>query len=683
MLVYESGTIGSKPTRLPLSIGDGELADTADSVVSVPEMFNYWLQGGRIDVGFLGAAQVDRFANINTTVVDRGPGKPEGRLPGAGGAPEIAANCGQVLMVLRHSRRNFVGALDFVTTLGHGTGPRDRAELGLPGAGPTAVITDLGVLRPDPDTAELVLTDLHPGVTVEQVREATGWELKEAARLGVTAPPTAAELAALRALKAAAPDTGRYAHRRGPHSPGRKPDDHRPSRGTSTSSTPSAPPIGKYGGALSGVRPDDLAAHVVKALVDRAPGLDPARIDDVFLGNANGAGEENRDVARMAVLLAGLPVSVPGVTVNRLCGSGMEAVIQAARAVALGDASVVIAGGVESMSRAPWVLPKPERAFPAGQQTLHSTTLGWRLTNPRMPDEWTVALGEGAELVADRHGITRDQQDAYALASHEKAARAWKDGAFDAEVVPCGDGADAGGEPAAVRDECVREDTSLQALGKLRPAFRKEGGTVTAGNSSPLNDGAAALLLMDEQGLRESGLRTARPDPQQRGHRHRTAVLRTRTGRGGRTGPGEGRTRLRRPAHRRAERGVRRPGARLPRRLARPRPVPRQPARRRHRHRAPAGRLRRPDRRRGGPPAGGRGLRYGPGDAVHRRRAGARRGAGEVAVGRRARRASTRPAGTLSRVDREPGLAFAAHVPRPTARPPRPSLPADPLRFTA
>ncbi|MGW9174543.1 thiolase family protein [Streptomyces decoyicus] len=274
-------------------------------------------------------------------------------------------------------------------------------------------------------------------------------------------------------------------------------------------------PIGKYGGVLSGARPDDLAAHVVKALVDRAPGLDPARIDDVYLGNANGAGEENRDVARMAVLLAGLPVTVPGVTVNRLCGSGMEAVIQAARAVALGDASVAVAGGVESMSRAPWVLPKPERAFPAGPQTLHSTTLGWRLTNPRMPDEWTVALGEGAELIADRYGITREQQDTYALASHEKAARAWKDGAFDAEVVPYGDGAEGA---AAVRDECVREDTSLQALGKLRPAFRKAGGagggtpgpqagggTVTAGNSSPLNDGAAALLLMDEQGLRASG----------------------------------------------------------------------------------------------------------------------------------------------------------------------------------
>ncbi|MEV0096653.1 CoA-transferase [Streptomyces sp. NPDC050738] len=203
VLIYESGTIGSKPTRLPLSIGDGELAETADAVVPVPEMFNYWLQGGRIDFGFLGAAQVDRFANINTTVIDRGPDRPEGRLPGAGGAPEIAANCRQVLMVLRHSPRNFVGTLDFITTLGHGKGPHDRARLGLRGAGPVAVITDLGILRPDPDTAELTLTDLHPGVTVEQVREATGWELRTAPHLRSTAPPGATELTALRALKSA------------------------------------------------------------------------------------------------------------------------------------------------------------------------------------------------------------------------------------------------------------------------------------------------------------------------------------------------------------------------------------------------------------------------------------------------------------------------------------------------
>lgn len=203
VLIYESGTLGSKPTRLPLSIGDGELADTADAVVSVPEIFNYWLQAGRIDAGFLGAAQVDRYANINTTVIDRGPDRSEGRLPGAGGAPEIAASCGKVLMVLRHSRRNFVERLDFVTTVGHGSGPGDRMRLGLLGAGPVAVITDLGILRPDPATAELVLTDVHPGVTVEQVREATGWQLKTADVVELTAPPTDSELAALRALSGA------------------------------------------------------------------------------------------------------------------------------------------------------------------------------------------------------------------------------------------------------------------------------------------------------------------------------------------------------------------------------------------------------------------------------------------------------------------------------------------------
>ncbi len=256
-------------------------------------------------------------------------------------------------------------------------------------------------------------------------------------------------------------------------------------------------PVGRYGGALSAVRPDDLAAHVVRALVDRCPDLDPARVDDVVLGNANGAGEENRDVARMAVLLAGLPVTVPGVTVNRLCGSGLEAVVQAARAVALGDASVVVAGGVESMSRAPWVLPKPAKGFPAGHTEMYSTTLGWRMTNPRMPAEWTVALGEGAELIADRHAITREAQDAYALASHRKAARAWRDGRFAAEAVPLG------GVPLA-RDESVREDTSAERLAALKPVFRP-GGTVTAGNSSPLNDGAAALLLCDEAGLAATG----------------------------------------------------------------------------------------------------------------------------------------------------------------------------------
>ncbi|MCS0634702.1 thiolase family protein [Streptomyces sp. LP05-1] len=256
-------------------------------------------------------------------------------------------------------------------------------------------------------------------------------------------------------------------------------------------------PVGKFGGALSGVRPDDLAAHVVRSLVARTPALDPARIDDVYFGDANGAGEDNRDVARMAVLLAGLPVTVPGVTVNRLCGSGLEAVVQAARAVALGDASVVLAGGVESMSRAPWVVQKPERPFPAAHQQLWSTTLGWRMTNPAMPPEWTVSLGEGAELVADKHALTRERQDAFALASHRGAAAAWAAGEYDAEVVPYPG-------TALARDESVRDTTSMEALAKLKPAFR-DGGTVTAGNSSPLSDGAAALLLVDEEGLRACG----------------------------------------------------------------------------------------------------------------------------------------------------------------------------------
>jgi acetyl-CoA acetyltransferase family protein len=254
-------------------------------------------------------------------------------------------------------------------------------------------------------------------------------------------------------------------------------------------------PFGKYGGGLSRVRPDDLAAHAVRSLVERVPSLDPALIEDVYFGNANGAGEDNRNVARMAGLLAGLGVNVPGVTVNRLCASGLEAVVQAARALAAGNGDFAIAGGVESMSRAPWVLPKPERGFPAGHQELYSTTLGWRMVNPEMPPEWTVALGEGAELIADRHEIGRQEQDAFALSSHEKAARAWKDGRYDAEVVPV-----PGTELR--RDEAIREDTSAAAMAKLKPAFRKPSGTVTAGNASPLNDGAAALLLCTAEGLR-------------------------------------------------------------------------------------------------------------------------------------------------------------------------------------
>jgi acetyl-CoA acyltransferase len=256
-------------------------------------------------------------------------------------------------------------------------------------------------------------------------------------------------------------------------------------------------PVGRHGGALSKVRPDDLAAAVVRALVSRTPQLDPGRIDDVVFGDANGAGEDNRDVARMAVLLAGLPPSVPGVTVNRLCGSGLEAVIDASRAIALGDASLCVAGGVESMSRAPWVFPKPERGFPRGHQTAFSTTLGWRMVNPSMPQQWTVSLGEGAEILADKFGISRVAQDEFALRSHQRAAAAWAAGRFDAEAVPM-PGADLD------RDESIRADTSLEALAKLKPAFR-ENGTVTAGNASPLNDGASAVLLADAAGLRAAG----------------------------------------------------------------------------------------------------------------------------------------------------------------------------------
>jgi acetyl-CoA acetyltransferase family protein len=248
-------------------------------------------------------------------------------------------------------------------------------------------------------------------------------------------------------------------------------------------------PFGRYGGALAGTRPDDLAAHALRALLDRAPELDPGVVEDVLLGNANGAGEDNRDVARMAVLLAGLPTSVPGVTVNRLCGSSLEAAIQAARAIETGDAAVMVAGGVESMSRAPWVLQKPERAFPAGHETLFSTTLGWRMVNPEMPDRWTIGLGESAEKLADIYQISREAQDEFALRSHRLADRAWSEGRF-AEVVPV-PGTD------LERDEGIRADSSLEKLGKLKPAF-VAGGTVTAGNSSPLNDGASMLLLGSE-----------------------------------------------------------------------------------------------------------------------------------------------------------------------------------------
>jgi acetyl-CoA acetyltransferase family protein len=247
-------------------------------------------------------------------------------------------------------------------------------------------------------------------------------------------------------------------------------------------------PFGRYAGALAASRPDDLAATVLRGLLDRVPDLDPGRVDDVILGCANGAGEDNRNVARMAGLLAGLPVSVPGVTVNRLCGSSLQAAMDASRMVETGDAEVVLAGGVESMSRAPWVLPKPSRAFPAGNETLVSTTLGWRLVNPRMPAEWTVSLGECNEQLADELRIGRDRQDAFAVESHRRASAAWDEGFYDDLVLPV-DG--------VTHDESIRADASTESLAGLKPAFRPDG-TITAGNASPLNDGAAALLIASE-----------------------------------------------------------------------------------------------------------------------------------------------------------------------------------------
>jgi 3-oxoadipyl-CoA thiolase len=263
-------------------------------------------------------------------------------------------------------------------------------------------------------------------------------------------------------------------------------------------------PIGRYGGGLKDVRPDDLAAHVIRAVIEHG-GVEPGSVDDVYFGDANGAGEDNRNVARMAALLAGLPVDVPGATVNRLCGSGLQAVISAARDIQVGAAQVVIAGGVESMTRAPLVMLKPEHDFERGNRMAWDTTLGWRMVNPRMHELYPpVSLGETAENVARRYGITREDQDEFALRSHRLAVTAEDACRFSSEIVPIEVPAK-GGTATVNRDEGPRRDTSLDKLARLRPAF-VEGGTVTAGNSSTLNDGAAALLLMSEQAARRAGV---------------------------------------------------------------------------------------------------------------------------------------------------------------------------------
>jgi len=263
-------------------------------------------------------------------------------------------------------------------------------------------------------------------------------------------------------------------------------------------------PIGRYGGVLAPVRPDDLAARVLAAAAERNH-LDPSTVDEVYMGCTNQAGEDNRNVARMASLIAGLPQEVPGVTVNRLCASGLEAVIQAARQIRLGEAELVLAGGVESMSRAPLVMLKPERGFPRGNAELVDTTIGWRFVNPSLAERYsTESMGETAENVAERYGVSREDQDAYALESHRRASAAAEAGRFDAEIVTV-DVPQPKGDPVAIHsDEGPRPDTTLERLAALRPIFR-DGGTVTAGNASQINDGGACVVIASEERARELG----------------------------------------------------------------------------------------------------------------------------------------------------------------------------------
>ena len=264
-------------------------------------------------------------------------------------------------------------------------------------------------------------------------------------------------------------------------------------------------PVGRHGGSLARVRPDDLAAVVIRALLDRT-GVDAASVDDVILGCANQAGEDNRNVARMAALLAGMPVTVPGQTVNRLCGSGLQAIVSAAQAVRAGEGDCFVAGGVESMSRAPWVTLKPEEGFPRAAPAVADTTVGWRFVNPKLPAEWTISLGETAEEVARRSGISREEQDAFALESQRRAACAIEEGRFAAEIVPVEVAGKRGDRTVVDRDEHPRPDVTLEKLRGMRPAFVRDGGTVTAGSSSGINDGASVMLVMSAEAARAAGL---------------------------------------------------------------------------------------------------------------------------------------------------------------------------------
>jgi 3-oxoadipyl-CoA thiolase len=264
-------------------------------------------------------------------------------------------------------------------------------------------------------------------------------------------------------------------------------------------------PFGRYGGALASVRPDDLAALVIRALVDRS-GVDPAAIEDVILGCANQAGEDNRNVGRMAALLAGLPTEVGGLTVNRLCGSGLQAIVSATHAIAVAEGDVFIAGGVESMTRSPFVMLKPEEAFERETHELVDSTLGWRFVNPRMDPGWTISLGETAEVVAERWSVARERQDAFALESHRRAVAAIEGGRFDDQVIPVSIPQRKGDPVLVARDEHPRADTSAEKLARLRPVFLA-GGTITAGNASGINDGAAAVLVVEAERARALGLR--------------------------------------------------------------------------------------------------------------------------------------------------------------------------------
>ena len=475
---------------MPLSIGDGELCETALTTVSVPEMFRYWLQGGRIKVGFLGGAQIDKYANLNTTVV--GPyDKPKVRLPGGGGAPEIATSCGEIFIIMAQGKRSFVDKLDFVTSIGHVSGGDSRAKLGVKTKGPTKLITDLALFEPDPETKEMTVVSIHPGVTREQIQENSGWPVKFAAKVAETPPPTQS-----RARGAARSSCAHQPRACGGRVMAR---DVFLCDAVRT-------PIGRYGGALAKVRTDDLAAVPIKALMARNPKIDWEKLDEVYYGCANQAGEDNRNVARMALLLAGLPTSVPGVTLNRLCASGLEAVGTAARAIRAGEMEFAIAGGVESMTRAPFVQGKAQEAFSRTAE-IYDTTIGWRFVNPLMKQQYGVdSMPETGENVAEEFQITRADQDAFALRSQQRAGKAIASGFFAKEIVAVEVPGGKAGPIKVDKDEHPRPDTTLEQLAKLKTPFRNPG-TVTAGNASGVNDGAAAIIVASEAAVKAHGLK--------------------------------------------------------------------------------------------------------------------------------------------------------------------------------